>query len=69
MCMLAPDEDIMVQARSIQVLLEFDQLLASRGNRIATARGRAYTEGKVNDQHYSHLNLLKGTGRYTCRKN
>lgn len=59
---LAPDEDIRTKAKSIQILLEFDHTMASRVDRISTARGRAYSEGKIDDKHYSHLWLLKGVG-------
>ena len=56
---LAPDEDIRKKAKSVQILLEFDHILGSRGNRLATARGRAYHEGKVDVVHYHTLNLFK----------
>ena len=34
-------------------------------NRLATARGRAYSEGKIGMKHYEFMYLLKGIGEPT----
>ena len=59
---LSPDEDVRIMSQGVQMLMEFDHILASRGDRISTARGRAYTEGKIDNNHYKHLYMLKDQG-------
>lgn len=59
---LAPDEDIRILAKGVQHLLEFDHIIGSLGDRLCSARGRAYTEGKVENSHYRHLWMLKNVG-------
>jgi hypothetical protein len=59
---LSPDEDVKTRARMVQTLMELDHIMGSIEDRISTARGRAYSEGKIGDKHYSHLYLLKGGG-------
>ena len=73
---LAPDEEIRMLAKGVQTLQEFDHIIGSRGTKVATARGRAYSEGMVSDYfydhiedtskgdyHFDHLYLLKGSGK------
>ncbi len=60
---LAPDEDLRTRAKMVQHLQELDHVIGSKGKRISTARGRAYTEGKIDGYTYSFMQLIKDLGR------
>ena len=59
---LSPDEDIRVMSKMVMTLLEFDHVIGSKGDQICTAQGRTYTEGRLGENRYDHLRLLKGYG-------
>ena len=60
---LAPDEDIRVAAEGVRILLEFDQIIGSVGDRLASARGRAASSaGKIGERHDQHIFLPKAYG-------
>ena len=56
----APDAEMRAQARVVMNLQLFDHILGSHGAKLATARGRAYSGGKVDSHIYRHMGLIKG---------
>ena len=51
---------------SIRILLEFDHIISSVGDRLATARGRAPSgSGKIGERHDQHIFLPKAYGDIT----
>lgn len=59
---LAEDDQVKLKASMVMNLQIFDQILGSKGRRIASARGRAYSSGKIEYRQYEFLYLIKGLG-------
>ncbi len=57
---LADDPEIRSKAEKVLNLQLFDQIIGSKGNRISTARGRAYDEGKIGFRDYQLMYFVKG---------
>ena len=48
---------------SIRILYEFDEIIGSVGDRLATARGRAASNsGRIGERHDAHMFLPKAYG-------
>ncbi|XP_023329809.1 uncharacterized protein LOC111702375 isoform X2 [Eurytemora carolleeae] len=58
----APDQDVREKASIVMNLQLYDHILGSHGIKLATARGRAYSEKKLGQGQYGHMWLIKGKG-------
>lgn len=59
---LAENKEVKMKASMVMNLQIFDQILGSKGRRITSARGRAYSEGKIGFRDYDFMYLIKGLG-------
>lgn len=60
---LSKDPEVKRLAEKVMNLQMFDHIIGSKEQRLATARGRAYSEGRIGIKGYEFMYLIKGIGK------